>query len=90
LTAENLEFFGAAYGLRGEAKRRRVDWALEQFGSPRRACPPASARRHKRLLAIATAASTSRNPVLDEPTSGPSRRAAEFWRRIGARRQGSR
>src|SRR5208337_4221765 len=28
---ENLEFFASAYGLRGERRRARIEWALTQF-----------------------------------------------------------
>ena len=29
--SENLEFFASAYGLRGERRRERIGWAMEQF-----------------------------------------------------------
>src|SRR5580698_8151990 len=34
---ENLEFFASAYGLRGDHKKRRIEWAMSQFELTRHA-----------------------------------------------------
>ena len=81
---ENLEFFGGAYGLRGEARRRRIEATLAQFGLDPGAHSGELPLGYKQRLAMA--AGLLHEPeilFLDEPTSGidPLARRA-FWRTI--------
>lgn len=85
---ENLRFFSSAYGLRGKDRRRRMRWALEEFG-----LEEYEDRRSGRLplgykQRLALAAALMHGPAilfLDEPTSGVDPLARrEFWQRIGA------
>ena len=83
---ENLEFFGGAYGLRGQALRERVAGIIEQFGLDPRAVSGDLPVGYRQRLAMA--ASLLHRPeilFLDEPTSGidPLARRA-FWRTITA------
>ena len=83
---ENLEFFGGAYGLRGQALHRRVAATMAQFGLEPEAISGILPGGYKQRLAMA--AGLLHQPeilFLDEPTSGidPLARRA-FWRTITA------
>jgi ABC-2 type transport system ATP-binding protein len=85
---ENLEFFASAYGLSGEHRRKRIEWALRQFeleslqNQTSRDLPGGYKQR------LAMAAALLHEPeilFLDEPTSGADPLARRgFWRRITA------
>jgi len=85
---ENLEFFASAYGLRGERKRSRIEWAMEQFELGAHAGENSADLPGGYKQRLAMAAALLHEPeilFLDEPTSGadPLARRA-FWRRITA------
>jgi len=83
---ENLEFFASAYGLRGEQRRNRIAWALEQFELEPLMRQPSGLLPGGYKQRLAMAAALLHEPgilFLDEPTSGADPLARrEFWRRI--------
>ena len=86
--AENLSFFGGAYGLSGARLTKRLDWAAAEFGLSRwwRTAAGTLPLGVKQRLAMAAALLHEPNVLfLDEATSGadPATRQG-FWTRIRA------
>lgn len=83
---QNLDFFAGAYGLRGRAKRERIELMIEIFdlGPMLRDAPDGLPLGFKQRLALACAVMHEPDILfLDEPTSGvdPVTRR-EFWTHI--------
>jgi ABC-2 type transport system ATP-binding protein len=86
--AENLRFFASTYGLDGDARAKRIRWALENF----ELTPYADGNSGDLPLGfkqrLAFAAALMHEPdilFLDEPTSGVDPLARrEFWERTNA------
>jgi ABC-2 type transport system ATP-binding protein len=85
---ENLEFFASAYGLSGQHRRDRIQWALERFElTALRELPSAQLPGgfKQRLSMAAALLHEPETLFLDEPTSGADPLARrEFWKRITA------
>ncbi len=85
---ENLEFFGGAYGLRGQRLRQRIATVTEQFELHGLERTPSGHLPGGFKQRLAMAVGLLHEPdilFLDEPTSGTDPLARrEFWRRITA------
>ncbi|WP_028100910.1 ATP-binding cassette domain-containing protein [Pseudoduganella violaceinigra] len=86
--AENLDFFGGAYGLWGKRLKARTGQLLEEFQLRGQEDMPSGQLPGGFRQRLAMAASLLHEPevlFLDEPTSGADPLARrEFWRRITA------
>jgi len=84
--AENLAFFAGAYGLRGEARRSAMAWAIEMTGlegTESRWVADLSGAQRQRLALACAVMHRPQVLFLDEPTSGvdPTSRQ-RFWELI--------
>jgi len=84
--AENLDFFGGAYGLRGKRLKQRTSEVLEEFqlrGQENQASGQLPGGFKQRLAMATSLLHEPEVLFLDEPTSGADPLARrEFWRRI--------
>ena len=84
--AENLDFFGGAYGLYGQRLKQRTSQVLEEFqlrGQQHQASGQLPGGFKQRLAMAASLLHEPEVLFLDEPTSGADPLARrEFWRRI--------
>jgi ABC-2 type transport system ATP-binding protein len=86
--AENLRFYATIYGLRGDARSKRMDEMLDDLYLRRRADQRAGTLSGGWKQRLALACATAHEPpvlFLDEPTAGvdPASRR-DFWNRIHA------
>ena len=83
--AENMRFYASVYGLRGDARRRRVQEQLAELGLEERAGQLAGTMSGGWKQRLALACATTHRPAmlfLDEPTAGvdpASRRLLWQW-----------
>ncbi len=92
--AENMRFYASVYGLRGEARRKRIEEQLAELGLEERAGQLAGTMSGGWKQRLALACATAHHPAmlfLDEPTAGvdpASRRLLWQWI-YGLARQGT-
>ena len=85
---QNLRFFSSAYGLAGNYREERIEWALDQFNLKEHANVNSISLPLGYKQRLSMACSLMHNPhilFLDEPTSGVDPLARrQFWSRINA------
>jgi ABC-2 type transport system ATP-binding protein len=85
---QNLQFFASSYGLRGDYRRERIEWALDSFelASHADSAPRDLPLGYQQRLALSAALMHEPEILfLDEPTSGVDPLARRvFWQRINA------